>query len=161
MKLSGLLLIALLAAHIANAGVVKARGAAKRKHYTEPSQMDIDDVIRAEEDPNFLQYLKDREREHKLDEAAALENRRQRRAEEAAHEKARIQYVIENQRAAPDEARQEEIYTKEQMAWEQQQERYRQQYVMDHHKREERLKIERMARIQKAFSPQRMPASDK
>ena len=115
MKISVLLLGIVFAVSVCKADAVKARGAAARKHYSESNQIDIDDVIRAEEDPGFLQYLKDREHQKKLDEAAALKYKKQRQAEAATEEKARIQFIIdENKKPAIDETRQEEQYLKEQ-----------------------------------------------
>src|ERR1700752_4280893 len=95
MSPSGLFLIAiaLFATNVTEADGVKASGAASRKHFFESPQIDIEDVIRAEEDPNCLQYLKDRESQKKLEKAASLNYKKQRQAEEAAYEKARIQFI--------------------------------------------------------------------
>ncbi|MDZ4677368.1 MAG: hypothetical protein SGI74_07635 [Oligoflexia bacterium] len=158
----GLFLIVFFVADVTRADIVKARGAASRKHFSELQQVDIEDVIRAEEDPDFLQYLKDREHQKKLEEAAYLDNKKQRQAEQAAYEQARIHYINnEYKNVDVDESRQEEQYIKQQMASQQQQEKYRREYVINQQNQEEKANIERMARIQKAFSPERMPASGK
>lgn len=163
MNCLGLFLIILFAVTASKADVLNARGATARRHVVEPPQVDIEDVIRAEQDPDFLEFLKDRERQKKAEEAAALNYKKQRQADETAYEKARIQFIKNrNVNVVSDESKEEEQYLKEQKAWEQQQEKLRREYVNNQQKEKDRLKTERMARIQKAFSQQqRMPASIK
>ncbi len=161
MKASALVLIAFFVAGLARAEVVKAKGAVNRKHFYESSQIDIEDIIRAEEDPGFLKYVKDRERQKKLEEVAYINCRKQRKAEEAAYERARVQFVIEeSKKPIRDDSKAEAQYEREQKALEQRQEKLRKEYVISQQKHEAQLKMERMARLQKAFSPDRMPASE-
>jgi hypothetical protein len=166
MRLVGIFLIISIAATASYGDLVQAKGATPRRHQVDSPQIEIEDVIRAEEDPGFLEYLKERARQERAQAAAALANKKQRQAEEAAYEKARLRFVEERERrkVAFDEEKLEKQLLKEQQAWESEHEKYRRAYVDSRQKQIEKTNIERTARIKKAFSPanssERLPASN-
>ena len=160
MKRVGIILAILVAANTCMADENKAPGSRKR-NYHQQTQMNIEDIIRAEEDPDFLQYLKERERQKKEERAAILAYEKQHQAEEEAYQKAQRQYLKEeNERVAREATKVRKYEVDEQKVWAQEQEKYRKEYIANHNKQVEKLESERMARIQRVQSLLRMPASN-
>lgn len=148
-------------------------GGSQRRQRTQETY-NIDDVIRAEEDPHFDQYLKDREREKREEKAAALEYEKQLRIEKAARHKAFLQYLKEKRAdAAREKLTKQKNTVDENVVWRQQQEKNRQEYERKQAIVEQRQEAERKARFRKAMalmrsmppesppSTERMPASGK
>ena len=158
MKYLGFILALLLAANASKSDEIQALGSRKRNH-PQQSQINIEDIIRAEEDPDFPQFLKERQRQKKEERAAALAYKKQRQADEEAYQNAQSQYLKEeHERVAREEAKEQKHHVDELKAWAQLQEKYRQEYIADQNKQMERLNSERVARIQRVLSLQRMPA---
>lgn len=159
MKYVGFILALLLVANVSQADEIQVLGSRKRNHPQQP-QINIEDIIRAEEDPDFPQFLKERHRQKKEEREAALAYDKQRQAEEEAYQNAQRQYLKEeHERMAREAAKESKTHAGEQKAWALQQEKYRKEYIAAQNKQMEKLNSERVARIQKIRSLQRMPAS--
>jgi hypothetical protein len=157
----GLILTLFIAGSANGADFEQAGGAQHHHQHAQENEYNVDEMIRAEEDPNFEQYLKDREREKKEEKAARLEYEKQRRAEEAAQYKAYMQYLKEkHERAAREKKVKPKNYVDETKIWREQQEKFRQEYLKKQAQEDQKHEAERMARIQKAMSLERMPASE-
>ncbi len=159
MKYLGFVLALLLAATVSKSDEIKVVGSKKRNH-PQQAQINIEDIIRAEEDPDFPQFLKERHQQKKEERAAALAYEKQRRAEEEAYQDAQRQYLKEeHERVVRESPNERKHHADEQKAWAEQHEKYRKEYIADQNRQMEKLKFERMARIQRVQSLQRMPAS--
>src|SRR5580698_9948792 len=95
MRQLGFILAILFAASAGKADQIKGAGSGKRNRPQQP-QVNIEDIIRAEEDPDFLQYVQERKRQEKEERAAAIACERERRAQEVAYKKAQHQFLIKN-----------------------------------------------------------------
>jgi hypothetical protein len=159
MKHLGFILALLLLANAGKAAAIQGSGSKKRNRPQQP-QVNIEDIIRAEEDPDFLQYVKERKTQEKEERAAALACERERRAQEVAYKKAQHQFLIKNyERAIRKAAKPRKPFVDEPIVWRKQQEKFHREYLAEHSKLMKKLYSERVARVQKALSIQRMPAS--
>ena len=153
MKYLGFILILLLAANTGKAD-------SKKRDRSPQPQANIEDILRAEEDPNFLQYLKERGRRQKEERAAALACEKERKSMEEAYKRAERQFLNEKyKKAARKSAKARKRYVDEPRVWTKQQDKYREEYLAEQSKQKEKLDSQRLARVQKVLSSQRMPAS--
>lgn len=159
----GLFLIFLLVLEFSLAEAKQARGATKRRHKQEPPAVDVDDIIRAEFDPHFADYLKQKEIDQKNQEVGLKKYNEEKRAWEAAREKERQKYNREFEKLNPvvDEEKGEREHLRQQLAWEAEQEKSRQEYVKRQQLEAQKQEVEKLSRLQKAFSSDRMPSSVK
>ena len=100
MKYVGLILALLLAANASRSDEIQALGSKKRKH-PQQIQINIEDIIRAEEDPDFSQYLIERQHQKKEERAAAIAYEKQRQAEEDAIKMPNVNISKKNMKELP------------------------------------------------------------
>lgn len=112
--------------------VKKASGAQPRKYRS--YDYDIDDLIRAESDPEFEAFVQRRRAQERLQEQESARHHLMREQEEAQAEAARREQKLERLRAAEAEklqSRLEAQHVQEQTAYESQQEKLREQFVVE------------------------------
>jgi hypothetical protein len=159
MKVVVFILVIVFATTAVKADGVQTPVSKKRSHHNQ-AEINVEDMIRAEEDPNFPQVLKERERQKREEKVALLAYQKQRDAEVAANLRAQHQFFKEEEENAAREAGKVKRHQiNELKTWAQQQENYRKQYIAEKNKQIDKLNSERMARYQRESSLQRMPAS--
>lgn len=151
-------------ASFAETKFIKLSGTTKRKRQVEPMAIDIEDVLRAEEDPNFATYLKEKEKIKQQEKLEAATINKERFEFEQAQEKARFK-CTQNQNCLilsdEENMRAYRQHLQEEKALELQYEKYRQEYVKLRNEGNRKTETERMARFQKAFpDSKRLPASE-
>lgn len=146
---------------VQNSFALEVRGAEKRKMRNyQRLPMDIEDMIRAEEDPNFVQYLEERKKLQEHDEKAAEEQRQRRERWEADQEASRKSYVEWRDKQVPVE--QSEAYQQhlnKQAEWESLQEKHRQEFAQHRDEQLNQQLMAKEARLKAASLDKRMPAS--
>jgi hypothetical protein len=158
MRHVGLICALLLVANVGKSDDVKP--SASKKHHSRQTPMNIEDMIRADEDPNYGQYLKERERQKNEERANSLSYLGQRQADEEARKKEERTYLREaREKAAREAAKTRKTGVYDPKTWIQTQEKYRREYLASIYKTREKIDSERIARTQRATSTERMPAS--
>ena len=73
-----------------------AKGATKHKvRHVKLLDVDIEDLVRAEDDPGFAEFLKERDRKQHVDQSAIEEHKRERQIFENNNEKKRVEFIKE------------------------------------------------------------------
>lgn len=157
----GFIIMVIMMLTAPDVGAREARGAIKRKsRHVKILEVDIEDLVRAEADPNFDEFVKERERQQKIDEQAVLEHKQARQAFEDEAEKGRQAFIqAREKQQSKDELDGYDDYIERQNKWYGDREIERQKYVIERNRQITTAQELRQARLQKAFPNQRMPAA--
>lgn len=150
------------------ADTVKLKGAAKRKNVRQYDRnaIQIDDLVRMEDDLGFADWKAEEERKEALRAKQAEAYKLERERYEASLEAARIQFIQEREQGKKSEAAKEverikdfQRHLKEKQARKRSQERARATFAAESQIARERMDASRIARLQKVYGFNRMPAA--
>ncbi len=120
------------------------------------AEIDVEDQIRMAEDPNYLEYLRERDREEAHERAAGYEYAQVRAREAADYERARKEYVEWRDRQPIEDNSKEELADLKEKASEAAEYQRRERVHADHRYQQDRLQF---VAQQKLLRMNRRPAS--
>ncbi len=154
-------LVLILSAKNVCADFLKVSGVTKHRHEMS-NPVEIEDLVRAEEDPNFTQYIKQREIQRKIEQIEEVRLEKKHQAETAAYNHAQEKYLKEQKKKiVVNEDMEQAKHIRVREAQEILQEQQQAKYAANLKKQKEKSNTERIARYQKLLSDKqdRMPAS--
>ncbi len=135
----------------------------RKKRHVKLLDVDIEDLVRAEDDPNFEEFLKEREHQHQIDQASIELHKKQRQEFEDETEKKRRDFIDARSKKVP--VNMTELYQdykrhlEEKRNWRREQAAGRAKQVADHEAQVHQIQASRQVRLEKVFPNQRLPAS--
>lgn len=142
-----------------------ARGATppRKTRHVKVLEVDIEDLVRAEDDPNFQEYLKERAANERVDESAIEKQKAERLAYEESLEKGRLEFIKERDSTVKPnymgDYNDYKSYRQEQQKWRMEREKERKQQVAEREVEIRKIQVAKQERLLKAFPNQRLPAS--
>jgi hypothetical protein len=146
----------------------QVKGAEKRKRPVRFSRdaIQIDEIVRMEDDPNYIEWKKENAREDELRDRGIDEVKQQRELAEERQEKARLEFIAEREQVQKLEAKKlteqwdgyrKHIQEKRRLALDQEQ--GRREFVKQRAEEDRKVEADRQARLRKVYGPDRMPAA--
>lgn len=145
-----------------------AKDAPKRQaRQYQPLGMDIEDIIRAEDDNDFLAYLAQREKAAREQNKYVDEHKAYRKRLETQQEKARLEFIAtRDKRKTQIDLKAMKAHFEKQEAYEQEQEKARAQHIVKKRAEIEKIekarqsRLEKLAKMGQPVPNMRMPASE-